>query len=652
MKKNEAHHKGFAQKLLAISLCLSMLLLGIPQWQSARVKAAAEKLSLPDTAFITKDKLLMLCEETNDGKGLLATGTGSDVKLRINFGQRPEDANYYKSSHKKRKDTGTAKKGPATWLVAGSEKFTPEGKTEETDGLVLFSEGPLVSAYYLRGDSKMNSTFQPAYVYSYTGHGAYAGYWVSPRAGGGHFNAGWGTYSSSPADVYANHWGASNLRKVLKTIYEGSKLTVDGEEADYSGFFNATEKGLMAASTIATNDHQTGSAVEYTTEDILYAPRLRSTEFSPPDRSSLPGASLPPNTSVTVGGADALSIDAAHWGGVSWLRSPYPDDSSATLVAHLGYYVDFWSVDYDRPSISAAFRLDLTPVLFASAASAASSAEGGKFEKISTDTPMTLRLTAPEGSTAEVSATADEVVTRNAAGWTLMVQGVTSDGQSWSYGRTITSNDSVAVSPAVVAAAGNITLNSFDYCGIWLEKPVEDGGSLAYATRPKFPKPTIETTVTVRDGTPQRVRLDDRSGVLPLDVEFSAKYHKLSAGTPNFIFKVGEVLHAYDLTLSSGGKELSQLDAPVTLRFEAVRGIDAADAAVTRIVDGASTDLEVSRVIDGDGTVWVEITTDHFSRYILVTGRRAARILLAGIATLLILALGFTIRFIRKKKKN
>lgn len=88
------------------------------------------------------------------------------------------------------------------------------------------------------------------------------------------------------------------------------------------------------------------------------------------------------------------------------------------------------------------------------------------------------------------------------------------------------------------------------------------------------------------------------------------------------------------------------------MRFEAVKGIEAADSAVTRINELAKTNLHPTSVTDENGTVWVEITTDHFSRYVLVTGRRAARILLAGIATLLILALGFTIKFVRKKKKN
>ena len=89
-------HKNFAQKLLAVSLCAAKVLLGAPLGgQGVRVAEAAEP-AIPNTMFLTKEALLELCEEINSGRGMLATGTDSGVKLRINFGQRPKAANYYK----------------------------------------------------------------------------------------------------------------------------------------------------------------------------------------------------------------------------------------------------------------------------------------------------------------------------------------------------------------------------------------------------------------------------------------------------------------------------------------------------------------------------------------------------------------------------
>ena len=212
--------------------------------------------------------------------------------------------------------------------------------------------------------------------------------------------------------VYSKHWGASNLCRVLTAIYNGSTLDEDNEEADYSGFFNAPEQGLRAASPIKTR--ATGRGLwegEYTTTDYLYAPR------SAVDRDPISG---PSSFDVLVAGANDLKINMAHWGGFSWLRSPHPDISGRALVALPGGYVGGGNVLSGNPAISAAFRLNLSSVIFTSAASAVSSSTGGTFSKISANTPMTLHLPATEGSAAEVGAKGGLIGIRNANGWRLM----------------------------------------------------------------------------------------------------------------------------------------------------------------------------------------------------------------------------------------
>lgn len=626
-------HKSFweyAKKLLSVSLCLAVLFLGLPPRQSARVEAAEEKLSLPDTAFITKDKLLKLCEETNvvDGKptGLLATGKlkedgGTDVKLRINFGRRPADTKYYKKHYN---DPDTAVAGPTTWLVAGREKFSPEDGAE-TDSLVLYSEAPLIGCDKLNGTTK-TSVFQTDH--EFTSYNAPA-------------DTGYGATSSTQT-VFANHWGASNLRAQLTTLASDSR------------YFKSTEQSLMATSAISTAD-MFRSDVEYRTQDFLYATRLKPNEY----RDST-------NTTVTVGAFDSLTVDKAHWGGCSWLRSPArPRSTPSRYIAPAGlpaYYVICYNVADAYPSISAAFRLNLAPVLFASAASTANVASSGNatFTQVLNDTPMTLRLgSKPSDNVPEYPFTDEHKIdvcgaklTYSApAGCRLMVLATGANGNVFQH--------SIAIDEAV----SNKTVDLLEIAGLtsgkdlvakaWLEADIEDGGSLTYATRPVTVKPSIDAEVTLANGVLQRVRVYDPHDVLPEDVKFSAEYNQTS-GLSGF-FNDGELgltWHNYDLTLTCGGEPLSQLAAPVILRLEAVKGIEAADAAVTRINELAKTNLHPSSVTDENGTVWVEVTTDHFSRYILVTGRRAARILLASIATLLILALGFIIKFIRKKKKN
>lgn len=82
-----------------------------------------------------------------------------------------------------------------------------------------------------------------------------------------------------------------------------------------------------------------------------------------------------------------------------------------------------------------------------------------------------------------------------------MVQGVSADGQNWSYSKNIDSDDSVSVTAAEVAAAGATGLSSFENCEVWLEKPVEDGGTLTYAVRADTVIPTPTQTPTLSTST-------------------------------------------------------------------------------------------------------------------------------------------------------
>ena len=207
--KNSCNKKSV--KVILCFFIVAILMLGCVMPISA---SAASDTSLPDTAFITIGDLVELCETTNGGKGLLSTGGDSDVKLRLNFGVRPESLQYdYDSETEK-----TANAGPMTWLVAGSDADFDTNENSE-GSIVLYSEEPL---------------------------------------GVGAFNSFPNEFYCGSDMVSAGHWGASALRSYANSLYTDTN------------YFSAKEKASMSLSQIETYDYRNNKGC--TTEDALYAP--------------------------------------------------------------------------------------------------------------------------------------------------------------------------------------------------------------------------------------------------------------------------------------------------------------------------------------------------------------------------------------------
>ncbi len=419
-------YKNFAQKLLAVSLCMAVVLLGTPLGgQGVHVAAAADPVTaIPVKMFAEPEDLV------DANKFSLATADTAKVG-KISFGTRPGEVKYYKYDWSTVHSVGA---GPITWLIAGSDA---------TDGLVLYSEAPLIGCDALSGATN-TSVFQVD---------------INEKTYTAPANSGYGTDGSAQT-VYANHWGASNLRTQLTAL------------ASNSSYFKSAERGLMATSTVSTLDTKNDN-VEYTTTDVLYAPRLKASDYI-----------FLYNTRVTVGGADSLTIDVARWGGRSWLRSPDPSRSSYALDARSGNAVSSFNVDGGRPSISAAFRLALSSVLFTSAASAASFAEGGKFVAISADTPMTLRLNGtasgkPLNGVGVPTVEAGAIkYTAPAGGARLMVLATASDGTTYQYFKEVTGTGSLALSDITSGLPACMAFTA----RAWLETDDPDGSTLTYAT--------------------------------------------------------------------------------------------------------------------------------------------------------------------------
>ena len=298
--------------------------------------------------------------------------------------------------------------------------FTPDANgTATTKGKLVFgkkSDGTTAQEWYILGKDTGVSGDNTIIVAA------------SPIARGQKFNSDisnkndenlWSDCVYSEAtitEVYANHYGASELRDTLQGM------------ATNTSYFTSAEQGLMNATTVTTKDTK-NSSVTYTTTDKLYA--LQGDY----DNDQYLWAGTDDSTVLAM----SSYLRNGEW---FWLRSPYGRSGDIALCADRGYYVILGRVDIDSGSpVQPASNLDLSSVLFASAATAASS--DTKSEKITDSAAMTLRLdgTGKDIGTATYNTTTGDIkAVKGTTSQTvaLVVQG--NDGtNNWYYSKKITS---------------------------------------------------------------------------------------------------------------------------------------------------------------------------------------------------------------------
>ena len=261
--------------------------------------------------------------------------------------------------------------------------------------------------------------------------------------------------SEGSITVYANHYGASDLRAALQIM------------ATNASYYTTAEQGLMNDTTVTTND--TKNDVTYTTTDKLYALAADGDYGS---------------QTIKAGSNDdkVLLLSKYLYSTICyWLRSPKSDDSGKALYVNEAYSsVSYASVNinggvsrYVRP----ASNLNLSSVLFASSATAASSdtAESGT---IASAAAMTLRLDGAEkniGTVTYNTTTGDIKATKGstAGNVALVVQG--SDGTNdWYYSKQIEGTEILNVSDIEAEPNTPASVDLSD-CKIWLETTETDG---------------------------------------------------------------------------------------------------------------------------------------------------------------------------------
>ena len=360
--------------------------------------------------------------------------------------------------------------------------------------------------------------------------------------------------------VYANHYGASELRDTLQGM------------ATNTSYFTSAEQGLMNATTVTTKDTK-NSSVTYTTTDKLYA--LQG-DYD--------------NDQYLWAGTDDSTVLAmrSYWrnGEWFWLRSPYSRDDSA-LLAYPGDFVDYAFVE-EESAVQPASNLDLSSVLFASAAIAASS--DTKSEKITDSAAMTLRLDGTGkdiGTVTYNTTTGDIKVVKGTTSQTvaLVVQG--NDGTNdWYYSKQITGTETINASDikSALSLTSDIDLSA---CKIWLET-TDSTSNLTYAVNAT--DIISITSVAITD-------IDIPVSNTALDTEASCTTEGVKSTTPQITWTPSDTTAGYN----------TRYTASITLT--AATGYEFADN-VTATVSGNTATSVTKNAADDTLTVTKEFTTD------------------------------------------
>ena len=429
---------------------------------------------------------------------------------------------------------------PQEWYILGADS----GVTGGTDNTIIFTASPIVNNNVFEDDGRNNKTDTTLWsdcVYN----------------------------GLSISEVYPNHYGASDLRVALKGMADGSNET----------YFTTAEQKLMNATTVTTDDMK--NRTRYTTTDKLYA--LVADGWGSSYKSIKAGSD-----NNTVLAMSCFWSDAR--GHRFWLRSPSRGlgDVNDVLLAPPGLCVNQGDVSTGR-AVQPASNLDLSSVLFASAAQAASS-ETAEAGTIASDKAMTLRLDGTGNNIGTVTyntTTGDiKVVKGGATSQTvaLVVQG--NDGTNdWYYSKKITGTDVVNVSD-IVAEPKTPSSIDLSACKIWLEI-TED--NVAYAVNATETNIKIIHSIAITD-------IDTPVPDTALDTEASCTTEGVKSTTPQITWTPSDTTAGYNTRYTAG----------ITLTADT--GYEFADN-VTATVSG-NTATSVTNNADGTLTVTKEFTTD------------------------------------------
>lgn len=330
------------------------------------------------------------------------------------------------------------------WWIAGSRS---------ADSMTLFAASPLAT----------DVEFNPTYISN--GMQGYNGDWGCTYTGLIGFY--------SPGEVGMNHYGGSTVRNTTLKELEAS-------------YFSDTERSLMNDTTIYTDDATCSKWVtenngtcnhdRYFTKDKLYL--AYSEKFTGPGTGGYITVGENSAENITSG----LRIDSDYYkslGTEFWLRAPDAtggDPTAVLLMKDIGG--DFgwggWPLDARGTSaVMPAFEFNLSSVLFASAAPAATSDGALKLADTAGDGAFTLRYSADDLGYALYTDDKSAIAVRNVPEGTYLV----AQNSEGAYAKRITDEEEVT--------AAEMQLDSFENCEVWLERTDEEE-RITYAAKAQY----------------------------------------------------------------------------------------------------------------------------------------------------------------------
>ena len=322
---------------------------------------------------------------------------------------------------------------------------------------------------------------------------------------------------TSVKEVWANHYGASDLRVALKTM------------AENTSYFTTAEQNLMNATTVTTTDMK--NVESYFTTDKLYALAADGNN----------------STSIKAGTGDSTVIAMSSYMSsypTFWLRSPRGNEGGNALFANPNDCVGFTYVDDDR-AVRPASNLNLSSVRFASAAKAASS-DTAVTDKITFSQAMTLRLNGSDkniGTVTYNTTTGDIKAVKGSTSQpvSLVVQG--NDGTNdWYYSKQITGTETINES---AIASETYTPASIDLsaCKIWLEF-TDSTENLTYAVSATEATRSSISSVAITD-------IETPAANTALDTSASCATTGVSSTTPQITWSPNDSTARYNTSYTA-----------------------------------------------------------------------------------------------------